>query len=261
MSRRKNAEIPAQQAATAPLLRGIRAKLEAKRDPEYFEFIATVIGSRERVIGVRVPAIRAEAKSFLAAHRELSVEAVISLMGQAASRGVREEMLFCTFVLTKFRRKFPAELLDHVDTWIEAIDNWETCDQLAMNVAADLVARDIAEVDRLESWAQSENQWRRRFALATSAALNQKGRQFPKETLRVCSHVLNDPEPQVRKAVGWAIREASELDEAAAFRFLREHRKATHPTVLREASEKLTADQREILLGAPQPGRRAKPKA
>ena len=104
--------------------------------------------------------------------------------------------------------------------WVEAIDNWETCDQVAMNLAAPLVAANAARVGDLVEMTKSPNFWHRRFAVAATAALNQKGRSFPEATMRVCARLMDDAEPMVRKAVAWAIREASERDEAAAFEFL-----------------------------------------
>lgn len=237
-------------APAATLQREVRRMLEDRRDPDYFEFIVTSIGVRDRVIGVRVPAIRTTVTQFLATHREFTIEAALALMDGAARSRVREEFLFATFTLVKFRRHFEASLLSRIDTWIESLDNWETCDQLATNVAAFIIGRDIKLAEKLNAWVQAKNPWHRRFALATAAALNQKGRRHPLETLQVCLPALNDPDPQVRKAVAWAIREASDSDERAAFAFLREHREDIHFTVLREASKKLTRPHRQALAGS-----------
>jgi len=250
-------------ASVATMKKEMRRLLEARRDATYVEFIAEVIGSRDRVIGVRVPAIRAAVREFLAAHRNITLDERVALMDGCARRRIREELLFATFTLARFEKRLEPGLMERVDAWVEAIDNWEMCDQLAMGVAAPLVGRDIGQVERLVRWSRAKNPWRRRFAVATAAALNQKGRRLPRETLRVCVAVLHDPEPQVRKAVGWAIREASRADEAAAFAFLCTHRGTMHPTVLREASEKLTKEHRAALLreaGGGKPKRTKKPK-
>jgi len=242
----------------ASLQREMRRLLDCRSDPTYLEFIVTSIGVRDRVIGVRVPEIRAAVKQFLTSHREFTIDAAVALLDAAARSRVREELLFATFALVKFRRHFDASMLAQIDTWIEALDNWETCDQLALNVAAVIISRDITHAERLYSWSHSKNPWRRRFALATAAALNQKGRQFPMETLKVCLPVLDDPDPQVRKAVGWAIREASDSDEPAAFAFLREHREDIHPTVLREAGRKLTRAHQSELFEQAGPARKSR---
>lgn len=232
---------------TGLLLQEVRARLKARAEPAYREQLATTIGTRDGVIGVRVPAIRAALAEILAEHRDLTADDAIALMDHAARSAVREELLIATFMLAKLQRKLAPAVLDDIDRWIESVNNWETCDQLATNVAAPLVARDIAEIERLATWAGSDNPWLRRFSLATAAALNQKGRKFPAETLRICELLIEDADVNVRKAVGWAIREAYDSDAKFATAFLRRHAKRMPRSVLTEASKKLPADLRDAL--------------
>ena len=107
--------------------------------------------------------------------------------------------------------------------WLPALDNWETCDQLAMNVAAPVVAADPALVRELLRLTGARSEWVRRFTLASASALNQKGRVHVAETLAICGPLVADSSPHVRKAVGWALREASRHDPAAVEVFLRRH--------------------------------------
>jgi 3-methyladenine DNA glycosylase AlkD len=65
--------------------------------------------------------------------------------------------------------------------------------------------------------------------------------------LRLIGHVVRDEDPSVRKAIGWAMREVSEVAEPAAFAFLERHRAALAPAVLRESAEKLTGEHRRAL--------------
>src|SRR5439155_8489135 len=84
----------------------------------------------------------------------------------------REGILFGVFLLSHYRRQLAPELWGKIDNWVEHIDNWETCDQLAMNLAGELVAKDLSLVSDLVKWARSGNFWRRRFAAATTTTLN-----------------------------------------------------------------------------------------
>lgn len=117
-----------------------------------------------------------------------------------------------------------------------------------MGVAAPVVAANLTLVRELKRLAHARSEWQRRFALATTSALNQKGRAHVAETLSVCEPLLADPSPNVRKAVGWAIREASKHDPGVVFAFLHSHRGAAHRSVLREGSAKLPARRRTVLL-------------
>jgi len=218
----------------------IRRELEAKADPMYLAKIRELVPGNLKIIGVRVPAIRALARQ----HAELGIEDV----GVAFERRCREEMLLGVFVLARSRKRLTPELWAHVDAWIDAIDNWEVCDQLAMNVAAPIVAKKPALARVLVTWARAKNPWRRRFALACAAALNQGGRRFPAEALAVCAEVLADEDPSVRKAAGWALRETCKTDAAAVFALLKSRRASIHPQVFREGSEKLPPAKRAELL-------------
>lgn len=111
-----------------------------------------------------------------------------------------------------------------------------------------MVAADLALVAQLEVLTASDNPWTRRFALATVSELNHQGRSHPEETLRVCRSLLSDPEPTVRKAVGWALKEASKKAETRVYEFLLEHGAQMATGVLREASEKLTPAHRAQVL-------------
>jgi 3-methyladenine DNA glycosylase AlkD len=64
------------------------------------------------------------------------------------------------------------------------------------------------------------------------------------ETLQLCRLLLADREPTVRKALAWALKEASQKDETTVYEFLAAHRGQLAVSVLREASEKLTPAHR-----------------
>ncbi|HVZ37827.1 MAG TPA: DNA alkylation repair protein [Candidatus Kapabacteria bacterium] len=240
------------QPKQAAWLREIRDALGMLVDPEYREGIGRIVPTTNNILGVRVPAIRGLVKEFAARHDDLDLGAACEFMDAAAAERGREEMLFATFLLARFRRWFvKAEELEemwrHIDAWVEAVDNWETCDQLATNVASPVVAAQIDRVRDLVEWAGSGNAWRRRFAVVTTAGLNQKGRRFPAETLRVCEALMNDPDAMVQKAVGWALREATEADEGLAAAFLLRWKGKGAPRIMREGSEKLSRENRELL--------------
>ncbi|MBS1913308.1 MAG: DNA alkylation repair protein [Bacteroidetes bacterium] len=233
-------------------LREIRDALQMLVDPVYREGIGRIVPTTSNILGVRVPAIRELVKEFAARHDDLDLDAACELMDAAAAQRGREEILFATFLLARFRRRFVKEdalreMWRRIDAWVESVDNWETCDQLATNIAAPVVAAQIDLVGELVAWAGSGNAWRRRFAVVTTAGLNQKGRRFPAETLRVCEALMNDPDSMVQKAVGWAIREATQADEGLAAQFLLRWKGRAVPRIMREGSEKLS-DKNRVLL-------------
>lgn len=202
-----------------------------------------------KVLGVPVPKLRQLAKIFRGQHADLSLADACKLMDELCDEKYREEILFGIFLLGGYGRKVSGLKWDQLAKWMDALDNWETCDQLASLVSGPLVAAHPQNVDNLVELTQASSLWKRRFAAATVSTINHKGRSFPAETFRVCLPLLSDLEPMVRKAVAWAIREISRKEESKAYTFLLDNRSLMPAGLLREASQKLTPEHRQELLG------------
>ncbi|MGH9928552.1 MAG: DNA alkylation repair protein [Pyrinomonadaceae bacterium] len=203
-----------------------------------------------KAIGVPVPKLRELVAEFRREHADFTLDQACDLLDELCLTRLREEMLFGIFLLGRFGKKVAGVPWARLAPWIAALDNWETCDQLASQVSGAVVAANLVLVDRLVELTRSDNPWKRRFALATASELNHKGRVHPAESMRVCLPLLADAEPTVRKAVGWALREASKKAATEVFEFLLMHRQQIPASVLREASEKLTpALKKQLLAG------------
>jgi 3-methyladenine DNA glycosylase AlkD len=222
-------------------------QLTAAADPETQAKMQRAVPGA-RILGVSVPTIRQQVLDFRQAHPQLTLEETCALMDEFCQSRGREEMLFGIFLLGRFGKRVNSLSWSRLEPWLAALDNWEVCDQLASAVSGPLVAANLTLVDRLVELTASPNLWQRRFALATACELNHKGRAHPAETLRICLLLLGDREPMVRKAVGWALKEASKQRPEVVYAFLLEHHRQLHPSVLREAAEKLSDDQRATLL-------------
>lgn len=231
------------------LLVQIEEQFQTMTDRVYRERIKGLVPTTEGIVGVPVPKIREFVKEFLRTHEDVTLTLACQLLTKFGERRSREGMLFSTFLLTRFRRQCHDGLWQHIDRWVDMIDNWETCDQMATNLAAEVVFRSLSRIDDLVRWTASPNPWRRRFAAAVTTGLNQHRRSHPLEALRVCENLMRDEEVLVQKAVGWAIREASQRDVAAAFEFLKGWKEKAQPRILREGSQKLPDELRTALLG------------
>ena len=121
-------------------------------------------------------------------------------------------------------RLFAASLLDSLKltpttcwalgaNFLPGVRTWEGCDQLCGSTLGRALAADPAYMDQLESWLTDENIWVRRAALVSTVYLRRS--KLPPETVRaldtpalaMCATLLDDPEPYIRKAVNWAVRE------------------------------------------------------
>ena len=212
--------------------------LKAHVDKAYLEKAKVLIPSDRLLLGVRVPKIRELSKHYYQTNK-LDFDDVIILLDQLFERQIREEMLFGIFLLQKYKKYFSKELFDKIDNWIEYIENWEICDQLA-TVAGEIVSQNNALFQQLGQWTTSRNFWRRRFVLATGSSLNHKGRSYVKEVLNLCNSLMRDQATMVQKAIPWAIREASKKDAAQAFKFLMKWKTKTKNSIIKASAEKLT---------------------
>jgi 3-methyladenine DNA glycosylase AlkD len=123
---------------SSPALAAIRRRLERAADATYR--IRDFVPTGGAVLNVRVPVIREIVVDYLEDSRP-HLEEAIELLNQASRSRVREEILFGVVLLARFKKAFTADVWQHVDGWVDSIDNWETCDQLATNIVGELVAR------------------------------------------------------------------------------------------------------------------------
>lgn len=230
------------------VLNRVRADLERNVEPAYRKKITELVPTGITIIGVRVPTIRKIAQAWHQANKDTTPDAALDLLSSAFKRRCREELLFATVIVSRMKKKLTPAHLMRIDPLIDHIEDWEVCDQLSMNVIGEIVGTDLGETARLEKWAKSKNPWRRRAAIASTTALNQKGRTYAGPTLKVCAYVMTEKDAGVKKAVGWALREATKSDPKAVYDFLMSWRDTAERRILNEGSQKLNASQRKTLL-------------
>ena len=73
-------------------------------------------------------------------------------------------------------------------------------------------------------------------------ALNQKargGKGDSKQTLEICTLVVDDHQEMMTKALSWALRELAKIDKEPVAEFIATYRNRLHKRVLREVAHKL----------------------
>ncbi len=229
-----------------PLIPHINSLLRANSEADYLAKIKKLVPSEATIIGVRVPVIKELAKTF-GRTESLTYEASVDLLDALFARQIREEILFGLFLLETHKRRFSGALFAHIERWVDYIENWEVGDQLATRIAGEIVAKDLTLLTHLLDWTESDNLWRRRAALATTVALNQKGRTNVEAALQVAERLMTDTEPLVVKAAGWTLRAAGQHDEQRLFEFLLEWKARANPKIIKQGAEKLSLDLRQAL--------------
>lgn len=227
-------------------IESIHQLLKNHTDEAYLLNARKLIPSDRVMLGVKVLVVRNLVKQWYQDNKWDFAKA-LPLIDALIARQIREEVLFAVLLLQKYKKQFDAAIFEQVDQWIELIENWEVCDQLA-SVAAPVVHQHPDLFERLQQWAGSENFWRRRFVLACGASLNHHGMSHPEQVLSLCTQLAGDSEPMVEKAWHWAVREASKKDPERAYSVLSALKDKVRKSIMKQAAEKLSDWQKDSLL-------------
>jgi 3-methyladenine DNA glycosylase AlkD len=134
--------------------------------------VVPVIRTSRPFYGARVGDLRRTAAGWRRGHPGASPAQVAELAERLWRAGIREEQLVACFLLAGDRAALAATDPDRVRAWTALLDNWETTDQLGMNVVGPLVALDPAgRFGLLEALAGDPHPWARRLALVACTRL------------------------------------------------------------------------------------------
>ena len=135
----------------------------------------------------------------------------------------------------------PAQVTEQqMDAWAAAFDSWDVCDQVTSN----LFDKTPYAYAKVREWSAADDQWIKRAAFATAAALavqDKKATDEPFfEILELIRREAGDDRNFVKKAVNWALRNIGKRD-------LRLHAAATATAeaVLAAAEERAAADRKD----------------
>jgi len=121
-------------------------------------------------------------------------------------------------------------------------DTWAEVDTFACYLAGPAWRQRQVSDSVIKRWARSPDRWKRRAAIVSTVALNNKARGGGGDTGRtvmICKMLVGDRDDMVVKALSWALRELSKRDPEAVRKFLQEHDRALAPRVVREVNSKL----------------------
>jgi 3-methyladenine DNA glycosylase AlkD len=136
-------------------------------------------------------------------------------------KGRRDEKLIVIFALRELCKKDYENSKSFVINIVDDISDWEVCDQLAVRVVASLAVKNRDNMFSLmHNWIKSENKWARRLAAATLTAYVRKRKEDSGMCLQLLDEMMGEEDKDVKKAIGWALREITKKDSEAVFKFL-----------------------------------------
>ncbi len=163
------------------------------------------------------------------------------------SSGVLEEQYCANILLSKFERKFQEEDLAFFESLIpKHINNWACCDGLC-SILGKLYEMYPQQAQKTRFWPKSKNRWVKRASVVCFVLPVRRG-VFIDLVYGNVSSMLYDSDDLVRKANGWALRQAGKFDEKRLVSFLEMH--ADMPAItLSYAVEKLDDKTRKRIRG------------
>ena len=171
--------------------------------------VVPIIRTSRPFYGARVGDLRAAAAGWLRAHPDATAGQIAGLADRLWHTGVREEQLVACFLLARDRGALAATDPERVRAWTALLDNWETTDQLGMNVLGPLVALDPAgRLGLLQALAADPDPWARRLALVACTRLARAdgaARWWP-AVAGLLLELAGDRAAALPKASSWVLR-------------------------------------------------------
>jgi 3-methyladenine DNA glycosylase AlkD len=235
----------------ASLVTRLRAGLEALADPEYLagqRMIAPGIGPQ---LGVRQPLLGAVSRGLKGATRRDRPTALLDVATALFREPIAELHWLAIDLLDRTIPREPEQTWQLLRAEARHATEWITIDRLAHVAGRGILAEPYRWAE-LEQLVYSPSRWERRLAGSTVATIpfvdRAAGRtaDVVRHGLEIVGDLIGDSEPDVQKALSWAIRSLTIVDEPATTAFLRREARAARETgdghrawVVRDGVEKL----------------------
>ena len=141
----------------------------------------------------------------------------------AWTRPERDHQYVATKLLRRHVELLPAGAIEDLEILITTKSWWDTVDELSRNVVGPLVLANPELVAVMDEWIDDDHLWLARTAIVHQGTY--KERTDPDRLFRYCLRRAADTDFFLRKAIGWALRDYSKVDEAAVRAFVAAHRR------------------------------------
>jgi 3-methyladenine DNA glycosylase AlkD len=166
-------------------------------------------------------------------------------------KGKRDEKLIVISALGEISKKDYKNSKQFVLNVLKDIIDWEICDQLSLKVIVNLAVQNQKELFSLmHEWIKSKNKWIRRLAVATIPPYIRAKGMESKICLKLLNKAMKEKDKDVKKAIGWALREITKKDPKSVFEFLQKWAKVDNKNtkwIIKEGMKKLAKEEQEKL--------------
>jgi 3-methyladenine DNA glycosylase AlkD len=230
-------------------------------DPEYLEGQRRVAPGIGAVIGVRWPLIEAVKRGFREATRHERTSTWLFAADRLLRQDILEPRWFAFGMLERTIADEPERSWQLVRRAAREAEDWITVDALAHVVGKGILNEPYRWAE-LEQLVYSPSRWERRLVGSTVATTpfvdHRRGREpiVADQGLGLIEQLIGDDEPDVQKALAWALRSLVLVDKAAVTRFCEQEARTAAATqdghrawVIRDALPKLDPEPAAAIRG------------
>jgi 3-methyladenine DNA glycosylase AlkD len=172
-------------------------------------------------LGVMTPERRNFVKSLLASLPVPTSDEISETVRALWKIDEREFQYSANDILGKYNMQLDKKFLaEHCEYFISTKSWWDTVDGLGSAVVSPLTMKYPAE-SLMRKWNKSEDIW-----LVRASIQHQRGRKYETDVdllFGLCAPHVAKKEFFIAKAIGWALRDLSRIDNREVIRFLNEH--------------------------------------
>lgn len=201
-------------------------------------------------LGAPVPAIRRIARDWRRTHADLPRAQLWRTVEALWRTSVHECWQLGTALLELAAPALDSTDLPKIERLLRRGQSWAHIDWLATAVAAPVVWRLPQPLHQLRQWARDESVWMRRTAILCFIPRMRVHPAALPDLLNLVDPMLEEREFFIRKAIGWALREASKTQPRPVKAFVERRLSRTSGVTFREAVKYLADRDRERLTRA-----------
>jgi 3-methyladenine DNA glycosylase AlkD len=191
------------------------------------------------VLGVRLPLMTAVHREFKRGTRKTSSSPILDIVDRLLREDLREIRWFGMWNLARLLPSDPERTWQLLRRAAGDADDWISVDTLA-HPYAEGILRDKRRWAEIEQFVFSSWRWERRLVGSTLAAMPhvhglpgdpaERNAAIVGHGLSAVGQLIGDDQPDVQKALSWALRTLAGLDRAAVTRFLEAETKTARRT-------------------------------
>ncbi|HEX7590559.1 MAG TPA: DNA alkylation repair protein [Candidatus Limnocylindrales bacterium] len=194
-------------------------------DPANLESMNRITPGLGIALGVRLPLMEAAHKAFKRETKGVPAAQLRNLVERLVANSISEIRWFGMWDMERLLAKNPDKTWELMRVAAHEATEWITVDTLAHPYATGIL-REPRRWSDLQAFVHSPSRWERRLVGSTIATLphvrhaGAKDKGVASRGLMLIGMLIGDSEPDVQKALSWALRSLAPIDEAAVVAFV-----------------------------------------